>query len=77
MVARIREQLGSETPRLIAPSSFDYIVGGAWVKEAMVGPGVDFFDYRREVLAHHDTAILAIEKRKAAPFYPQFDRPFS
>ena len=51
MAARIREQLGGETPRLIAPSSFDYIVGGAWVKEAREGPGVDFFD----ILSTHNT----------------------
>lgn len=52
MAARIRKELGKDAPLLIAPSGFDYIVGGAWVKEAMDGPaGTNFFD----ILSTHNT----------------------
>lgn len=44
MVARMRAQLGADMPRMLAPSSYDYQVGTAWLREAAEGPGVGFFD---------------------------------
>ena len=48
---RIREQLGAEAPKLLAPSSFDYMEGAKWVNEAIAGSCTNFFD----ILSTHNT----------------------
>ncbi|MDR1011096.1 MAG: hypothetical protein LBM04_08195 [Opitutaceae bacterium] len=54
MAGRLRQQLGVETPLLIAPSSFDYNGAKAWVGAAMKGrdAGDIFFD----IVSTHNTA---------------------
>jgi uncharacterized protein YbcV (DUF1398 family) len=51
MVAKMREALGDEMPQMIAPSSFNYKAGTAWLREAKAGPGTDFF----QIAATHNS----------------------
>lgn len=71
MVAKMREALGDDMPQMIAPSSFNYKAGIAWLREAKEGPGTDFF----QIAATHNSkekgsleefAKLAAEYGKAA-----------
>ena len=51
MAKRIKAAMGDEAPLLLAPSSFDYMIGGAWLDEAGKWPGTGFID----IVSTHNT----------------------
>lgn len=67
MARRIREQMGNQTPLLIAPSSHNYKDGVKWLQEAVRIGETDFFD----IAACHNTRQKGTPER-----FVELVRPF-